>query len=184
MTAQIGEQVNYNGEDYLMAAQPFDVYLKNHNIRTVSNCTANKRGYFGKWEIKDDKLFLVSITAHIFKDYKGILLRNKDGSYMVFTVNLDYFFPEQEAVFADWFSGEIRIPCGDIMKYVHGGYSSTFEEDLFLEFKDGLLINKWLIDNRTKTKQILLEHTYHKKKKQASFCRGYVVVPRFKEYIQ
>jgi hypothetical protein len=70
MTAQIGEQLHYNGEDYSMAAQPFDVYLKKHNKRTASNCTANWRGYYGKWKIKDDKLFLVSISANIFKEDK------------------------------------------------------------------------------------------------------------------
>jgi hypothetical protein len=151
MTAQIGERLHYNGKDYSMAAQPFDVYLEKNNIRTASNCTANWRGYYGSWEITDDKLFLVSISANILKECKeqGFLHRREDYS----TVDLDFFFPGQKKVFAEWFSGEIRIPCGEMLHYVHMGYGSTFEQDLFLEFKDGVLVNKRLVDNREQSDQ-------------------------------
>ncbi|MDR1336301.1 MAG: hypothetical protein LBK22_05690 [Tannerella sp.] len=151
MTAQIGERLHYDGENYSMAAQPFDVYLKKYNIRTASDCTANWRGYYGAWEIKDDKLFLVSISANILKEDRkqGFLHRSEDYS----TVGLDYFFPGQKEVFAEWFSGEVRIPCGEMLHYVHMGYSSIFEQDLFLEFKEGVLINERLVDNRKQSDQ-------------------------------
>jgi hypothetical protein len=41
-------------------------------------------------------------------------------------VDLNYVFPNQEKVFADWFTGEIRIPTGDMLKYVHTAYCSVF----------------------------------------------------------
>jgi hypothetical protein len=152
MTAQIGEKLRYDGKDYTMAAEPFYSYLEEHNIRTASNCTANWRGYYGKWEIKEDKLFLVAISANILKEGKE-RLRILNPSDIYFTVGMDYFFPGQEEVFAEWFSGVLRIPCGKMLQYVHMGYGSTFEADLFLEFKDGILINKRVVDNRKNAKQ-------------------------------
>ena len=54
---------------------------------------------------------------------------------------MDFLFPDQKEVFADWFTGEIRIPQGDLLEYVHGGYDSTYEKDLFLDFKEGYLVS-------------------------------------------
>ena len=51
-------------------------------------------------------------------------------------------------VFADWFNGEIRIPQGELLQYIHMGYESIFEKDLILKFKKGVLIDERVIDNR------------------------------------
>jgi hypothetical protein len=56
-------------------------------------------------------------------------------------------FPNQKKVFAEWFSGEIKIPQGKMLHYEHMGYISIFEKDLFLEFKKGVLYNKREVDN-------------------------------------
>jgi hypothetical protein len=85
----------------------------------------------GFWELRDKKLFIVKL----------IVTKDKQ-------VDLNYLFPGQNEVFADWFSGEIRIPQGEMLKYVHMGYQSIFEKDLFLKFKKGVLIDERVIDNR------------------------------------
>lgn len=143
MTAQAREKLIFKGEETWMAAQPLNDYLENVNDKEFeAHCSACWRGYFGQWEIKDDGLYLIGLDATI----KG----NK-------AVGLDYLFPGQDRVFADWFSGEIRIPQGEMLDYVHMGYASLYERDLILVFKKGLLIKEYLVDNKKKYQRRIKE---------------------------
>jgi hypothetical protein len=45
-------------------------------------------------------------------------------------------------VFAHWFSGRLRIPQGKLLEYVHGGYASTYERDVLLTLKNGVVISQ------------------------------------------
>jgi hypothetical protein len=65
MTAQIGEKLFYKGKEYTMASElpVLSPALKNYEINFIGNCTACWRGYFGTWEVTDDKLFLKEISG-------------------------------------------------------------------------------------------------------------------------
>lgn len=135
MTAQIVEQLRYQEEDLPMFSNPLELYfvLGGNRPDFQSTSTALWRGYVGNWEIIDDRLYLVKL--------QGIL---GDGS----EVELSNVFPGfSDRVFAHWFSGKIRIPRGRQVEYVHMGYGSQYEQDLFLEFKKGVLVNHELIDH-------------------------------------
>ena len=143
MTAQAQELFLYKGKKVGMATEPLNQYLKTRDdIEFVEKSTAFWRGYLGQWEIKDNKLYLVDLTAYI-EGFKK--------------VDMKYLFPKTKEVFANWFTGEIRIPTGKILKYVHMGYESTLEKDIMLQFQDGVLISEKVIDNREefKKKQLL-----------------------------
>jgi hypothetical protein len=134
MTAQLRERLLYKNQEYEMAAEPLNEYLsklpeKNIFFGFSTDCW---RGYIGNWEIRDDKLFLVKLTAY----------------HAMQEVNVEILFPGQNEVFAEWFNGELRIPCGELLRYVHMGYSSIYEEDLFLEFENGILKSRKIVDNR------------------------------------
>jgi hypothetical protein len=142
MTAQIGESILYNGEEHWMASEPLNQYLQTRNdIELVSNSSACWRGYYGDWEIFDDQLYLIGLKAYI-KGYRE--------------VGLNYFFPQKQVVFANWFSGEIRIPQGEMLDYVHYGYASLYEKDLFLVFNNGKLISKYEVDNSDEYEQRII----------------------------
>ena len=135
MTAQIREIIHYKGERTVMATEPLFPYLQSRkDICFKAKSTGCWRGYLGIWQINDKRLFLVKLKGYIDKDYKE--------------VELEYIFPDKKEVFADWFSGEIRISQGELLQYVHMGYQSIFEKDLILEFKEGVLMNERIIDNR------------------------------------
>jgi hypothetical protein len=135
MTAQIREIIDYKCERNVMATEPLFPYLQSRkDICFNAKSTGCWRGYLGIWQINDNRLFLVKLKGYIDKDYKE--------------VELEYIFPGKKEVFADWFSGEIRISQGELLKYVHMGYQSIFEKDLILEFKEGVLMNERIIDNR------------------------------------
>ena len=96
MTLQIKEKLTFNGKEYKLHTEPLKSYLYEHPIkhpsRTHSFCTACWRGYVGHWAIEDDKLYLVELDSF------EIPHRNA----------LDNLFPDQEKVFAEWFSGTIH----------------------------------------------------------------------------
>ncbi len=63
MTAQIAEKLRYGGEDVAMCTNPLSDYfaMGGVNPRFESNCTALWRGYVGRWEIIDGRLYLVEL---------------------------------------------------------------------------------------------------------------------------
>ena len=105
MTTQTGDILTYNGEKTTIATEPLKPYLENRSdISFIFKSTALVRGYIGTWEIKNKKLFLVSLIGFIENNEK---------------VGLNYLFPNKKEVFADWFSGQIRIP-NRILKFNKG----------------------------------------------------------------
>ena len=134
MTSQIRENLFYKGEEKSMASEPLNDYLRNRiDIKFIKHSSACWRGYYGEWEITDNKLYLIGLVAYI-EEYKE--------------VDLNYLFPGQNKVFADWYSGEICIPQGKMVKYVHLGYHSEFEKYLILKFDKGVLSEEKLIDHK------------------------------------
>ena len=134
MTAQLKEILLYKGEKVGMATEPLAPYLQNiKDVNFLSRSTACWRGYFGTWELRDKKLFIIALKACT-------------DEYRNYEVDLNYLFPGKNEIFADWFSGEIRIPQGEMLQYVHMGYQSIFEKDLMLKFKKGVLIDERVID--------------------------------------
>lgn len=132
MTAQIRDLLTYNNENLGMCDEPLKGYLKEVKLphKLVSPNTACWRGYYATWAIDNKKLFLI--------DWQGYILDYQK-------VGMDYLFPDEEIVFAKWFTGEIRIEIGELVRYVHGGYSSVYEGDRRLVFKNGVLTNETII---------------------------------------
>ena len=143
MTAQIGEKIIYNGDEYHIATEPLNPYLEKHNIEFKAYWTACWRGYYGSWEIEDDKLYLIDLRANL-------PINDKETK----EVGIDYLFPGQEKVFADWFTGEIRITYGKILKYVHMAYESIYEKEMFLKIENGRLVGRRDIENDENTKSL------------------------------
>ncbi len=51
---------------------------------------------------------------------------------------------------AEWFTGTLRIPQGKPIQYVHMGYQTVYEVDVFLTIEAGKVIDRQTIDNRNK----------------------------------
>ena len=136
MTSQFPEKLVYNGEDVGMCSTPLDDYftLINWQPDFLVNCTGLWRGYVGGWLIEKQRLYLTEI--------KNAKLPSGEE------VTLETFFPDSDGkVFAHWFSGTIRIPRGELIKYFHGGFASVYERDECLEFKEGVLTDQWIQEN-------------------------------------
>lgn len=135
MTAQAKELLIYDGKEYGMCAEPLSNYFYKINKSPDFQCESSAcwRGYVGTWYIDDNKLYLSSIDGRL-----------KDGS----TVTIQSIFPDQcGSVFAEWFSGKIRLVDGELLHYVHMGYSSIYERDILLEIKEGIIVDKNIKQN-------------------------------------
>ncbi len=128
MTAQTGEILIYKGKRYNMATEPLVPYIRTNNIQLNPKniCSACWRGYIGTWSIEDGRLYLIDIET------------DDNGK----KVGLEYLFPNQEKVFAGWFTGELRVPYGELIEYIHLGYESRYAKELFLEISKGVLVNE------------------------------------------
>jgi hypothetical protein len=130
MTAQISEKLLFEDEKHAMCTNPLGDYaaLGGELPRFASNCTALWRGYVGTWEIIGDRLYLIELSGELESAQEA---------------NLETVFPGYgERVFAHWYSGTIRLPQGKMLEYIHMGYGSTYERDLLLEFKKGVLTSR------------------------------------------
>ena len=134
MTIQAADILSFNGKKTTIATEPLKPYLETRSdVGFIYKTTALVRGYIGRWEIKNNKLFLVSLL--------GFIENNEQ-------VDLNYLFPNQSEVFANWYSGDIRIPEGELLKKINVGYASVFEKDRFLTFKEGILISETIKNNK------------------------------------
>lgn len=129
MTAQVREKLIYGGKLLSMCSCPLYVFFKlsNFSKKIRSPHTALWRGYVGTWEIVDNRLYLIELCGDFV-----------DGSQ----VSLEAIFPGYpDRVFAHWYSGVLRIPQGDLLKYVHMGFGSIYESDLFLNINKGYVVD-------------------------------------------
>ena len=56
-------------------------------------------------------------------------------------------FPDQNEVLADWFTGNIIIPDGELVSYVHMAYASTYSKYIILQVKNGAITRNWTAES-------------------------------------
>ena len=129
MTAQFTEVLHYKGEQLSLRTHPLSDYFGQMGVfpEFQDKSTACWRRYVGHWEILLDRLYFVDISATYL-----------DGR----EVTVESLFPGfQDRVFAHWYSGVLTIPQGKMTKYVHMGYLSSYERDLFIAVENGVVVD-------------------------------------------
>jgi hypothetical protein len=174
MTAQAGDRIYWNGKEYRLACEPqvIDPAIRNFSYSFEARNTACWRGYMAAWEIRDDEVFLKSIdgTAVVtdlekIRAYRRMLrarmrkgeLTSAQNQRMVAEfrksvtvrerVTLMSVYGTSEPVPAVWLKGELRIPIGRLLTYVHMGYQSVYSQEVFLRVVEGVVILKRVISN-------------------------------------
>lgn len=135
MTAQIHEILIFDGQESSMAFcpplpadQPRIVELPPEAIAPEDRfvfTTACWRGYQGSWEIRDGRFYLTGLRGRLRLEGEGPLL-------------------------ADWFSGVLRVPRGELLHYVHMGFGSVYEEEVHVRVENGQIVATQVVDNRGK----------------------------------
>lgn len=146
-TGQAGDVLIYEKTEREMFTNPLESYYQagkgerpNFMVMPFIRSTGNWRGYIATWEIEDSKLYLKKVDAWLCKETKESCKR----------VELADLFPGKVAggrVAAEWFTGDLRVPDGKLLQYVHMGYASTYERDLIFDVKGGKVSEPKVIDN-------------------------------------
>ena len=138
MTAQTPERLLYQGETLTLCSEPLGHFMEMLAMpwKFYAFNTSLWRGYVGTWRIEGERLYLTKLQGWVKE------------SEQVKEVGLEALFPGYpDGVFAHWFTGELRCPRGGLLKYVHGGYGSTYEEDLLLQLQRGVLQEERVVRN-------------------------------------
>lgn len=130
-TAQFPD-ILLDGEDTVaIFSNPLEQYLDKKKDRVFCgkklemSSTACYRGYLAFWMIRDDKLYLTKVLQGCGEsDQKEFKLNSEFG---------------QNKVFADWFTGIIMCPGGELLQYIHSGYGSIYEKEKFIYITNGLI---------------------------------------------
>jgi hypothetical protein len=134
MNAQLKEVLVFQGKKMPMSSEPLDQYLSKLKSppRFTRLCIENKRGYLGQWTIENNELYLTELIGAM-----------EDGKELT----LESLFPGEQAVFAEWYTGEIILTQGKILALPSKYSPAVYERDLHLEFLDGLLICTYIVEN-------------------------------------
>ncbi len=129
MTAQVHEKIRYQGKRMRLASCPH--FPEDHpRINEASDddimklamddktdiifSTACWREYIGSWSIRRGKLYLTKLEGR-------------------------YSLEGKDTLFADWFTGELRIITGKLLEYVHSGFNSVYEQEIILTLEQGVV---------------------------------------------
>jgi hypothetical protein len=127
MTKQISETLLYEGETAKMHITPLHDYFTLAGIAPnfLAPYSSLWRGYVGRWEIIDGRLYLIGL--------RGTLMDHTEASVAT-------FFPDfPDRAFAHWYSGTIRITLDTMLEHVHEGVVSTQARDVVLEVERGVV---------------------------------------------
>ena len=143
-TAQFGDILFYKGDRMEIFSNPLEMYFSDQNPRPnelfPGMCTACWRGYVATWKIEDGFLHLVKLI-------EGTC--DADAP----EIPLEKVFPGQKGpVKATWFTGTLRVPRGKQLQYVHMGYESKYEKELFIKIEKGKVVKEETVDNSVKEK--------------------------------
>jgi len=159
-TGQAPDKLIIGNKVYDLFSNPLEDYYKSEKDRPafkisadVMSSTGNWRGYVATWEIEGKILYLREIDAVIcnFQEFTAKKCRKAE---------LRELFGDKYAndkVKAHWFSGELRIPDGRRLEYVHMGYGSVYERDIILTVQMGKITKRTVIDNTKKARPSNLE---------------------------
>lgn len=143
MTAQISDKIIYKGEELSLASEPLAQWLYNNKVDKLFNNinSACWRGYVASWKIEDGKLYLINIDSPPIPKHKELPKYEENQNVM------QKLFPGEAEVFASWVNGKLKIQSGELLEYVHMGYESVYETDIYLRFENGVLIDEKRVNN-------------------------------------
>ena len=135
----IYDTFDYEGQEFEIHNQPFQPYIERNKI--VLTPWSIDGTYIARWEFANSSLFLTYFYGN---------MNEKEG------VTLHEFFPSQNKVLAEWFSGEIKISSYLWKRNNRMGETNTrdwlsnqewFSNDIVLIFEKGILKDKVLINH-------------------------------------
>jgi hypothetical protein len=159
MTAQEMDTIIIGGEAHYLACEPLEQCWKRRGRerpRFVAPHSACWRGYSSTWELVDGRLYL--------RDISGTIAEPGQAGH---AATLGELFPGEPApVFADWFTGTLRVPGGELLESEHMGYESVWSRERQFDLVQGQVTAERVGDpppserelRRRRMEKLLLKH--------------------------
>lgn len=134
-TSQRPDAIVVDGAELDLQTNPLEGYLAAHRDRRPgSNVISSDlwRGYVAHWTVDDGTLRLARVE--VLDDREGHereALRDVTAEY----------FPGSPLA-ADWYTGALIVPRGEMVQYVHMGYASEYEAYTVLIVRDGTVVQR------------------------------------------
>jgi hypothetical protein len=147
MTAQTPDTLILRGGHKTLVALPLSDWLEAHPPQEPFRemHTACWRRYVATWIIESDKLYLIAVRA-----------RWEDGR----PVNIADLFPTDTwPVWADWFTGELRLQEGRMLEYRHVGFGSVYERERFIQVEHGQVLGERVVETKQDVEDPVAEMT-------------------------
>ena len=157
MAAQLPDIILLQEKEMDLYTNPLENYWisygkKKPEFEISSSC---KRGYIATWAIQHNDLILIDIQGRRLKT--SIFFANK---YV--PISLKKLFPKckVEGVLANWFSGKLRIPAGNMTQYEHYNYNSRFEKEIIITIDKGKVLKIVTLDYTQQKLVVNLENIH------------------------
>jgi len=127
-TPQIPDVIEIGGQSYSLIVNPLEGYFAQHPKRRPTAGAAisgNWRGYVAHFAVAEGALIVTDVR---------VLTDARDGRFR--SVLADVFGAGSRPV-ATWFTGNLVVGAGEIVRYVHMGYASEYERYIVIEVKAG-----------------------------------------------
>lgn len=143
-----------NGEECCLMAKPIDtdstLYARLRDFLPDNHCvsTANWNGYTAFWEVRNGYLYLRQMEICVYNE------TSEEDSTLIYdigalrTLFLPYY--EKEGICARWFSGELRVGQGDLIRYAHIGFDQNMENEQIMTIKHGKILKSRIYHNYKK----------------------------------
>lgn len=147
-TGQMADYLIIERDTFSLFSNPLEPYLQFKNERSINGVTLGMtstacwRGYIATWRIQNDSLFLIRLIRGIELD-----------STIVFNLKEEF---GTDKVYASWYTGTIMSPRGVRLQYIHSGYSSIYETEMYYRIWNGKIEATQTISNLFYDKQLLL----------------------------
>lgn len=142
-------------------SNPLEPYFLKNPIKDgiiTSSSTALWRGYIAYFKFNDGKLTVDNIYT------LSIVLNEQTGTHHEKLTSIyNDIFGDLKNFECDFFTGVLICPFGEILEYVHMGYSSIYENYKLIEVNNGNYIKEKVVDNDEFMK-IKISHYEHFKK--------------------
>lgn len=161
-TAQIPDQLTIGDRKYFIHTNPLGPILRERGDRLPepgSHSTGLWRGYIAEWSLRDGKLYLDDVKVPM----RG------DDEYLSAMKNL---FDEPGARVAEWYSGHLVIPTGEIVRYVHMGYGTTYSSYIVATVEKGVVREQRSMNEKQFEAFRRTQFAKFKKTKDYAYARG------------
>lgn len=136
-TAQVPDYLIIDKDTLRIQSNPLEEYFKIHpmpgNLTTMVS-SANWRGYIAYFKFLNGKLVVENIYRESYKESS-----NGETDFFLTSIYKDVFGTKSNFE-CDFYSGLLICASGNIVEYVHMGYSSLYENYNLIEIKNGINI--------------------------------------------